>query len=135
MLASFTFHHIGIAVKDIEKTASLYVNAGYSASKIFLDPIQNVRISWITKPGEPTMELIAPIDETSPVTKIIQRNGVTTYHICYSVESIEEAIKELRKLKYIPISNPSPATAFEGCLVAFLYNKDIGLVELVELKK
>ena len=81
------------------------------------------------------MELIAPVDETSPVSKVLQRNGVSTYHICYSVESISDAITELRKQKYILISKPAGATAFEGHPVVFLYNKEVGLIELVELKQ
>ena len=126
------FHHIGIAVKEIEKTAAVYVQGGYNKSTITFDPIQNVNICWLVKDGMPTFELLAPVDEKSPVNKTLEKNGVTPYHSCYIVDDIESAVKELRKQKYIIVSKPEPAVAINNCKVAFLYNKNIGLIELVE---
>jgi methylmalonyl-CoA/ethylmalonyl-CoA epimerase len=48
------------------------------------------------------------------------------------VEGMEEAIKELRKMKYLLLSSPVPAPAISNYKVAFLYNKKVGLIELVE---
>ena len=132
MLDSMKFHHIGIAVKEIEKTAAVYVQGGYNKSTITFDPIQNVNICWLVKDGMPTIELLAPVDEKSPVNKTLEKNGVTPYHTCYIVDDIESAVKELRKQKYIIVSKPEPAVAINNCKVAFLYNKNIGLIELVE---
>ena len=132
MLDSMKFHHIGIAVKEIEKTAAVYVQGGYNKSTITFDPIQNVNICWLVKDGMPTIELLAPVDEKSPVNNTLEKNGVTPYHTCYIVDDIESAVKELRKQKYIIVSKPEPAVAINNCKVAFLYNKNIGLIELVE---
>lgn len=132
MLDSMKFHHIGVAVKEIEKTATVYVQGGYNKSAITFDPIQNVNICWLVKDGMPTVELLAPVDEKSPVNKTLEKNGVTPYHTCYIVDDIESAVKELRKQKYIVVSKPEPAVAINNCKVAFLYNKNIGLIELVE---
>lgn len=132
MLDTFKFHHIGVAVKDIEATAAVYVVGGYKQSKTIFDPIQNVNICWLIKDGMPIVELLAPVDENSPVNKTLEKNGVTPYHTCYIVDDIESAIKELRKQKYVVVSKPEPAVAINSCKVAFLYNKNIGLIELVE---
>lgn len=132
MLESFKFHHIGVAVKDIEATAAVYVNGGYKQSETIYDPIQNVNICWLTKEGMPTVELLAPVDETSPVNKRLEKNGVTPYHTCYVVAEMEQAIKELRKQKYVIVSNPAEAIAINHCKVSFLFNKNVGLIELVE---
>lgn len=132
MLESMKFHHIGVAVKSIDATAAVYEGAGYRMSDIVLDPIQNVNICWLTKDGAPIVELLAPVDETSPVCKTLEKNGVTPYHCCYLVENIDEAVKELRKKRYVLTSKPEPAVAFCGSRVCFLYNKDVGLIELVE---
>ena len=104
MIDSMKFHHIGVAVKDIEKTAAVYVQGGYNQSAITFDAVQNVNICWLTKEGMPTVELLAPVDESSPVCKTLEKNGVTPYHTCYIVEDIETAVAELRKMKYVPIS-------------------------------
>lgn len=133
MLNSFKFHHIGVAVKDINKTAAVYVEGGYEKSDIIFDPVQNVYICWLTKDGMPTVELLAPVDESSPQCNILDKNGVTPYHTCYVVENIDQAIKELRKQKYVLVSKPVEAVAIHNCKVAFLHHRHIGLIELVEI--
>ena len=132
MLKSMKFHHIGVAVKDISATATVYVTGGYKQSDTIFDPIQNVNICWLTKENMPVVELLEPVDETSPVNKILEKNGVTPYHTCYIVDEIELAMKELRKMKYIVVSKPAEAVAIHGCKVCFLFNKNVGLIELVE---
>ena len=132
MLDSFKFHHIGMAVKDIDATAAVYEGGGYRMSDIVFDPIQNVNICWLTKDGEPTVELLAPVDETSPVCKTLEKNGVTPYHCCYVVDNLEDAIAALRKERYMLTSKPAEAVAFCGSRVCFLYNKNVGLIALVE---
>lgn len=132
MLDSFKFHHIGVAVKDIDKTAAMYEDGGYEMSDIIFDPVQNVNICWLTKDSMPTVELLAPVDESSPVCKILEKNGVTPYHTCYVVEDINDAVSELRKQKYVLVSKPVEAVAIHNCKVAFLHNRHVGLIELVE---
>ena len=132
MLNSMKFHHIGVAVKSIDKTAPIYVAGGYTRSATTFDAVQNVNICWLTKEGMPTVELLAPVNETSPVCKTLEKNGVTPYHTCYIVEDIELAVTDLRKMKYAVVSNPIEAPAIGNCKVCFLFNKNIGLIELVE---
>jgi len=132
MLSCFKFHHIGIAVFDIEKTARLYIEAGYSKTETVYDPIQNVDICFLEKQGMPRVELLAPKDEKSPVVKTLQKNGVTPYHNCYEVPDIDSAVAELKKKKFVMVAKPSPACAIDNRNVCFLFNKDLGLIELVE---
>jgi methylmalonyl-CoA/ethylmalonyl-CoA epimerase len=132
MLKEFKFHHIGMAVKDIQKSREVYEKGGYLSSDIIFDPIQNVDICWLKREGMPTIELLAPVDEQSPICKILMKNGVTPYHTCYSVENINEAIAELRKQKYVLVSKPTEAVAIHNKKVAFMHNKHVGLIELVE---
>lgn len=134
MLESLKFHHIGIAVYDIGKTAPFYVNAGYTQSETIIDTFQNVKICWLTKDGMPKLELLEPIDNTSPVIKTLEKNGVSPYHTCYIVENIEDAVAELRKQRYVPFSKIAPAPAINNNRVVFLFNKNVGLIELVEIK-
>lgn len=132
MLESFRLHHIGIAVKSIEKTAGLYVDAGYAQTDTVYDPVQNVDVCFLTKDGMPTLELVAPKDETSPVFNTLQKMGVSPYHFCYVVDCLEDAVAELRKQKYVLLSKPVNAVAFCNGRICFLFHKDVGLIELVE---
>lgn len=119
-------------MNNIDATAAIYEDGGYRMSDIIFDPIQNVNICWLTREGFPTVELLSPVDETSPVCKTLEKNGVTPYHTCYIVENIDEAAKKLRKDRYVMVSKPAEAVAFKGSRVAFFFNKNIGLIELVE---
>ncbi len=132
MLNDFIFHHIGVATDNIDTTAAVYIQGGYRRSKTVFDPIQNVNICWLTRNGMPTVELLAPVDEMSPVKKIIEKNGVAPYHICYIVNNIEENSQRLRQMHYILVKKAEKAIAFRGSKVAFFFNRNVGLIELVE---
>lgn len=132
MLKNFRFHHIGMAVKDLDATAFVYEQGGYRRSASVYDPVQNVSICWLTKGDSPIVELLAPVNDLSPVNKILDKVGVSPYHCCYIVDNLENAILELRKQKYVLVSKPVEAVAFCGGRVCFLFNKNIGLIELVE---
>ena len=126
------FHHIGIACHDIEATKPFYVALGYVASETIVDPIQNIKNCFLSKSSMPQIELLAPVDGNSPVVRTLETSGVTPYHICYEVDDIKAAIKELREQHFVRVSKPQPACAINNRRVCFLYNKDVGLIELVE---
>ena len=127
-----SFHHIGVAVKDIEATASFYERGGYKRSPVVFDPLQNVNICWLTKNASPTVELLAPVDDYSPINRTLEKVGVSPYHCCYEVDNIYESILKLKEQKFVMIGKPVEAVAFCGSRICFLYNKNVGLIELVE---
>lgn len=133
MLAEFKFHHIGVATNSITKTSEYYKKAGYNVVDTIYDPIQKVNISFVNKFNHPSIELIEPASELSPVANILKKSGVTPYHFCYEVENIYEAINKLKKDKFIPLSKPVTAVAIENGTVCFLFNKELGLVELLQV--
>jgi methylmalonyl-CoA/ethylmalonyl-CoA epimerase len=83
-------------------------------------------------PPPPRIELLEPGSNKSPVCKTLEKSGVSPYHICYVVKNMDDAIKELKKKKYILVSHPIEAIAFKNKRICFLYNKAVGLIELVE---
>lgn len=131
-MPNLIFHHIGIATPTMDETAAMYVEAGYEKTATTLDPLQDVNICFLTKEGMPTIELLSPVDETSPVVKFIEKNGVTPYHCCYISHDLEADIAALKRQKYVVVSKPKEACAMGGKRVCFLFNKYVGLIELVE---
>ena len=128
-----TFHHIGIVCFDIDETSRFYISHGYKRTEPVYDPIQNVIICFCTsETGMHCIELIAPKDASSPICKILQKNGVSPYHLCYETTELEQAISDLKKQKFLIVSKPAPAVAFGGKRVCFLFNKYVGLIELKE---
>ncbi len=132
MLPEFKFHHIGVAVNDIDATAALYEQGGYRRSAAVFDPEQNVTVCWLTREGYPVVELLAPADDKSPVTKTLEKMGVTPYHCCYTVDDIDDAVAKLKKQRYVVVSKPVKAVAMNGSRVCFLFHKNVGLIELAE---
>lgn len=132
MLKSFVFHHIGYAVREIAVTAAHYQEAGWTLSEEVIDPIQNVRIAFLSRPDTPLIELVAPVDDKSPVVQTLEKSGVAPYHVCYEVEDIQEAVKQLRQKRYIPLFKPVPAVALGNRLICYLYNPEVGLIELLQ---
>lgn len=126
------FHHIGLAVFDFSKVIPFYEAQGYHNDIVIYDPEQNVEVCVLSHPTSPKIELLAPHDESSPINNILKKSGATPYHICYEVENIEEAISELKKERFMPVSKPKVSNTFDNHRVCFLIKKDIGLIEIIE---
>lgn len=132
MLPEFRFHHIGVATYSIVQTAKYYKDAGYEVTEMIFDTIQNVNICFLYKKDNPSIELIEPISDLSPVTNILRKGGVSPYHFCYEVDDMNEAIVNLEKKRFVSLSEPVTAVAMRNRLICFLYNKEFGLLELVQ---
>jgi methylmalonyl-CoA/ethylmalonyl-CoA epimerase len=132
MLDSFLFHHIGYVVNNIEITSEYYIRANWSLSDIQIDEKQNVRIAFLSRQDMPLIELIEPVDKDSPVVRTLKKMGVSPYHVCYEVDDINTAVIELKKQKYVPLFDPVEAVALNNKKICFLYNKNVGLIEIVE---
>ncbi|MDR0560040.1 MAG: VOC family protein [Prevotellaceae bacterium] len=139
MLNELYFHHIGIAVRNIEQTATLYLTAGFAMTEPVIDTLRHVRICFLKKTGTvfekekmPLIELVEPINELAPVNKILEKSGVSPYHFCYETEDLYGSVEKLKKQKYLLIQKPDLAIALENRKVCFMFHKDAGLIELLE---
>lgn len=121
-----------MAVFSIEKTAKFYTDAGYEQTPTVFDPIQNVNICFLTKANMPTVELLEPVDADSPVNQCLRKNGVAPYHTCYEARDLAQAAAELQQKRIFPLGDAAVAVAFGGKKVQFFYNKNIGLIEIVQ---
>jgi methylmalonyl-CoA/ethylmalonyl-CoA epimerase len=127
------FHHIGVATHSIKKSIEIFEKMGFHSDEVIFDEIQNVNICFLQMPGHPIIELIEPVNEKSPVRNILDKVGITPYHLCYHTNDIFKEILELQKNKFLLVVKPVEAVAFNNRRVCFCYNKDFGLIELVEI--
>ncbi len=126
-------HHIGYAVKRIEKAAETFAALGYTLGDITEDKNRKIRIMFIEN-GTERVELVAPNGDDTPVDGILKSTGPTPYHICYETQELKTAMDELKEKGFVTVKEPEPAPAIDGCNVAFMYNARVGLIELVEIK-
>lgn len=131
MKLDFKIHHIGYVTDNIIITSAIFEELGYESDEKILDPIQKVYICFLHKGNVPSIELVEPIDEQSSINKILKRNGVSPYHICYEVSDIEKAYSELVEDGFVPLFRPVEAAAINDRLICYLYKKEIGYIELV----
>ena len=133
-MVNFSFHHVGIAVRDLPAAIPLYKSLfGYELiSGPCDDPIQNVTVCFLSRGGADTMlELVSPLGPNSPIDRTLKKGG-GTYHVCYEVPDIDAAIGHLTGLGSMLLSGPVPAAAFEMRKIAWLMTEVELLVELVQ---
>ena len=132
----FRFHHLGVAVHDIERALPTYRDTfGYQVlSGPFDDPQQQATVCFLGS-GEPNdnmvIELIAPLGEDSQVKRILAQ-GAGAYHVCYEVPDMAAVLADLKTRGWVVIRQPVPAVAFEGRPIAWLYSPTRQLIEFVE---
>lgn len=137
--------HIGYLVRDIEYSVRLFESLGYvrttevvnddssAAGGIGSSPSSRNVLICFCENGHHRVELVSPNGHTdSVVEKTISRQGEGPYHICYRVPNLLDSIAQLRNTGWITVQPPAPARAFSGSLVAFMFRKGVGLIELVE---
>lgn len=127
-------HHIGYAVRDISASKPHFLHLGFKEESRVDDYSRNVEIAFLRNGGT-LVELIAPLNESAPVFEFLKKNGPMPYHIAYEVPYIEEAYKELKKDGWLMIIKPAAAVAINNTDVAFLFNKDVGIIELIEVNE
>jgi methylmalonyl-CoA/ethylmalonyl-CoA epimerase len=130
-------HHIGKVVKDLEEARKYYEDTfGLKAlGPPVIDPIQAVEVVFIeTGPGgSPSIELICPIEEASPVSEFL-RNGGGLHHLCFEVEDVSKSIVDLKEKGSILLSKPVPGKGHGNRMTAWVYTASRELVELLEVK-
>ncbi|MGB8886036.1 MAG: VOC family protein [Candidatus Korobacteraceae bacterium] len=131
---SFRFHHLGVAVGDLEKSIPIYRELfGYQLiSGPFDDPRQKVAVCFLSRsPNDMVIELVMPSGPDSPVMRTLNQGG-SAYHVCYEVPDMNAALKHLKNHKCGLLSEPVPAVAFQGRPIAWLSTPTRQLIELVQ---
>lgn len=129
--------HVGVAVPVIEDALEQYLPLGYQIVKEpTIDADREIRVCFI-RLGNMTVELVSPMEEgkKSPVDSFLDsKRGYVVYHICYLVSDIEKQIEIMKNIGYMMLHVPAPSQPMGGRRVAYLYNRRMGLVEIVENK-
>jgi methylmalonyl-CoA/ethylmalonyl-CoA epimerase len=132
MNSDYSFHHIGIATKNIEKCANAYGKFGYSLSDIKIEPTQSVRIAFLSREGAPMIELVEPLTDDSPVSRLVKQSGTTPYHTCWEVSDIEKSAEELEELNFRLLFEPMTSEAMDEGLFCYLFSPETGLIEIFQ---
>jgi len=123
--------HLGIAVKDLEVSNTLFEKLlGVAPYKEESVESEGVKTSFF-KTGTNKIELLEATNPESPIAKFIEKKGEGIHHIAFDVEDIHQEIKRLQEEGFI-ILNETPKKGADNKLVCFLHPKGTNGV-LVEL--
>lgn len=125
--------HIGIAVNSIDKDAPFWkhiLNLPHRGT----EAVENQGVTTdIYDTGRGKVELLEALGSGTPIGKFLENRGAGIHHVCFEVDNITNAIKELKEFKIQVLSN-EPTIGAEGYKVVFIHPKSTGgvLVELAE---
>lgn len=128
--------HIGIAVKDIEKSKKLFSKLlniqPYKTEIVDSEGVETV----FFKTGETKIELLSATKKDSPIYKFIQKKGEGIHHIAFEVENINSEIERLKQEGF-ELINKEPKNGADNKKIAFLHPKSTNgvLIEICEEKK
>ena len=123
--------HIGIAVKNLETSNSLFAALfGKPHYKIEEVKSEGVKTSFFDV-GPNKIELLEATNSESPIAKFIAKKGEGIHHIAFAVTDIKKEIARLQKEGFT-VLNDTPKIGADNKLVAFLHPKTTNGV-LIEL--
>ena len=125
--------HLAIAVKSIDESAPFW-------SYILKIPHRKTEVvesegvtTDIYDTGRGKVELLESLGEDSPINNFLKKRGPGIHHVCFEVDNINSAIKELKENNISVLSEEAKRGA-EGYKIVFIHPKSTGgiLVELAE---
>lgn len=125
--------HLAIAVENIDDSAPFW-------SHILKIPHRKTEVvesegvtTDIYDTGRGKVELLESLGQNSPINNFLKKRGPGIHHVCFEVEDINSAIKELKENNISVLSEDAKRGA-EGYKIVFIHPKSTGgiLVELAE---
>jgi methylmalonyl-CoA epimerase len=99
--------HIGIIVKDMDAALAIWQDKfglkKFSEANIEVEGIRSVFLSVSGKPGEMTIELMEPTDQSdmsNPVARRLANNGEGFYHVAVVVDGVEKSTQDMKDLGF-----------------------------------
>lgn len=123
--------HIGIAVKDLSTSNSLFEKllgqAPYKSEEVESEHV----ITSFFKSGSTKIELLASTSDEGPIGKYIQKRGEGIHHLAFEVADIHQEMQRLQDAGF-QLLNDKPKHGADNKLVCFIHPKSANGV-LVEL--
>lgn len=123
--------HIGIAVKDLEKSIPVYEKLlgtlCYKREQVASEKVETA----FFKVGESKIELLQSLSPDGIIAKFIEKKGEGMHHIAYAVTDIRKEMTRMSEEGF-QLLNSDPKKGADGKWVCFLHPKQTGGV-LIEL--
>jgi methylmalonyl-CoA/ethylmalonyl-CoA epimerase len=137
-------NHIGVVVQDVLEIAEVLRTLGLEAlTKPEPDPVQKVTACFMGKEGpeEVHIELLEPTEDRSPIAKFLGKKGGGLHHLCFEVDDIDAATRDLEQKGFKVVSEPVECIGYDRSFnlgkecstrIAFLMTSNKLLIELLQ---
>ena len=130
--------HIGVAVSDLDAAIAWYHDhLGMIVLHEELNEDQGIREVMLSVRGAPVgsaqVQLMAPISESSPIAKFLDKRGPGLQQLAYRVSNLDQLTKRLED-QGVRLLYDVPRRGTANSRINFIHPKDAGgvLIELVE---
>ncbi len=127
--------HVGVAVPDLDQAIAMYRDSfGMHVTHQETNEDQGVREAMVAVGDSgSSIQLLAPLDESSTIAKFLDRNGPGLQQLAYRVTDVEKVSAVLRD-RGLRLLYDEPRRGTAGSRINFVHPKDTGgvLIELVE---
>jgi len=130
--------HVGLAVLDLEAAVDFHTRVlGLAVLHREQNPAQGV--TEVMLGGAATigvftqLQLLSPLDPSSPVHRFLLNRGPGLHHLAYRVTDVRTASRVLQQ-RGLRLIYDAPRAGTRGSLINFVHPRDTGgvLIELVE---
>ena len=128
----FSIDHLGIAVKSLAASKSIYERLGMNVSAEETVEQEKVRLVMV-EAGTSRLELLEPLSDDSAIAKFIAKRGEGLHHVCLRVPDLEASVARLQSDGIRLVSNEIKIGA-GGHRYIFVHPQSAGgvLLELVD---
>ncbi len=134
----FALDHVGLVVEDLDAGIEFHTRVlGLVVLHREVNKVQGVQEAMLgpagTTSADTQIQLLAPLNDTSPVYRFLKRSGPGLQHLAYRVGDVESAAAHLRD-QGLRLLYDSAELGTRGSRINFIHPRDAGgvLVELVE---
>ena len=113
-------HHLGVAVDDLDEAIATYERL--FAAEVELRetvPEQGVEAAAMVV-GASTVELLASLEDDTPVARFLAKRGPGMHHVAYEVRDLSAALARLAE-QGAELIDAEPRTGLFGLQVAFIH--------------
>lgn len=128
------FDHIGILADTLPQgrttLAACFDICGWTAE--FRDEVNGVFVQFGRDSSGICYEIVAPLNEHSPIMGAITARHNILNHVAYLVDDLSTEAKRLRQAKVYPVGPPRPAIAYGEKHIQFFVTPLRSILELIE---
>lgn len=115
--------HLGLACRSAEASALFFADV-LGLPVVARETLEGMKLKVVkVRSGESVLELLEPMDGEAVISKFLAAKGEGIHHVCFEVEDLRGAMRELKAKGYTPLWE-EPKVGAGGKWVNFLRPKE-----------